>query len=304
MKDVSECALAFCACFVDVFPSNCIEWQPLECLTGVFEAMHSDIGKLVHSGFTGSQLVGQGIYFYNATYIVPKKNGWGNLHPIPFPSFDSPEWPVPDNATMDCFRRRFHLDVHSSMKCTYGSHRANLSWFVPIHVFVRIFSTATLHRTPTMWVSKGERALDVFLASDWATKEVRHQGDLIRCSVIREKMIARYYIARQNLTTTFPYRRWKWTNNDWEPLDSDAEAKEEVELQICLHAEIDPHSIYVNDDWHLGNLREYMVLQYAVQENFSFVVHGKLVRMRAENSTRCKDLQIPRIISIRHATCN
>ena len=73
-----------------------------------------------------------------------------------------------------------------------------------------------------------------FFGKYWGTKELHHQGNLIIYSIICEKLTARYHIAKSNLTIVFPYSRWKWTKNSWGPLDSDAFAKEEVELQIFL----------------------------------------------------------------------
>ena len=111
--------------FVGIFLQIVLNGSPW-----VFYAIHLDIGRLVHSRLAGPQLVVHGIFFFNATYIVSKKNGWGELQQIPSPSFDNRERQVLDTTTMECFQRRTNLDVHSAMKCTYNLHRANLSWFM------------------------------------------------------------------------------------------------------------------------------------------------------------------------------
>ena len=64
---------------LDVFPSNFYDWEPLESFTGVFEVIHADIGKLMYNGLSATKLVSKGVYFYNPTYIVPKKGGHCSL---------------------------------------------------------------------------------------------------------------------------------------------------------------------------------------------------------------------------------
>ena len=57
----------------------------------------------------------------------------------------------------------------------------------------------------------------------------------------------------------FPYRRWKLTNGEWEPLDSDANSKEQVVLHISIQGG-DVEDVAVNDDWSLASLRDYLIL--------------------------------------------
>ena len=153
--------------------------------------IHADIGKLMYKGLSASEL----------------------------PFFDSPEWPTQDVATLSSFCYRIKFDANSAMKCTYGLHRASISWFVPIHIFAWIFCMAHVHCTPTMWVHKGDSMLNNFLGYNWGTKEVHHQGDFIKCYVLSAGIVVQYHILKQNLCLTFPYRRWKWTASEWQPLD-------------------------------------------------------------------------------------
>ena len=156
--------------------------------------------------------------------------------PIEAPTLASIEWPLVDNYTLVAFKRRIEVDVHAAMKCTYGSHKDTISWFVPLHLFVYIYHSAKVHQIPTMCISKGDGALNSFLAERWETKVVQHQGDTIKCSVIGEKIISRYCIAKHTLSMVFSYTRWKLTSNIWEALDSDIVCREQVELQVCVYA--------------------------------------------------------------------
>ena len=289
----------FISCFPDIFPSDCLEWEPLESFTGTFEGIHADFGELLYSGYSGSELATRQIFFFNANYVLPKRDGYGKLVPIPAPALASIEWPLPDNCTLVAFKRRIEVDVQAAMKCTYGSHKATISWFVPLHLFVYIYQSAEVHQTPTMWISKGDGALNSFLAERWETKVVQHQGDTIKCSVIGEKIISRYYIAKQTLSMVFSYRRWKLTSSIWEALDSDIVCREQVELQVCVHAG-DLHEINVNDDWHLGDVREYLALRYSLKNEYTFVINNNVVRRRKEKTMFCKDLIFPRYIVLWH----
>ena len=138
--------------------------------------------RSLYAGYTGSELATRGIFFYNATYVLPRRGGCGKLMPIQAPTLSSIEWPLPDGFTLVAFKRKIEVDVQAAMKCTYGSHKATIGWFVPLHVFVYIFCSAETHRTPTMWISKGDRALKSFLVDGWDTKVVNHQGDTIKAT--------------------------------------------------------------------------------------------------------------------------
>lgn len=96
----------------------------------------------------------------------------------------------------------------------------------------------------------------------------------------------------------FPYRRWKLTRGVWEALDSDIVCREQVDIQVCVQ-DGDVRKIGVNDDWHLGNLREYLSLRHNLKEEYYFVIDGNIVRKRKEKSMFCKDLLFPCYISIK-----
>lgn len=176
-----------------------------------------------------------------------------------------------------------------------------MSLFMPLHVFIAIFKTAALHRTPTMWISKDGAfdALNNFLKGDWCTKIGEHHTDIIKCSAVMTKVKCRYQIGKQNLTLVYPTRRWKRTHGEWEALDSDLQAREEVELHIEVHPG-EEHTIVVNDDWNFANLRERLVMRFNLRGQFKFVIEGRPMRYRSENLTLCISLDSPRVLSLRH----
>ena len=285
----------------DIFPSNFEEWEPVESFIGTFEAIHVDFGELIFSGCLSSELVSRGIFFFSHTYVTPRQDGYGNLTPIQSQSLDILEWPMPNNALIAATKRRMEVDVHAAMKCTYGSHKATVTWFVPLHVFVHVFRIQSIHKTPTMWICKGDGALNSFLVAGRETKVVIHQGDKIKCSIIGELLVFRYHIAKQSLSMVFSYRRWKQTRGVWEALDSDVSVQEAIELQIFLSDDV-VHDISVNNDWHLGHLREYLNLRYTLPNAYHFVVNGKIIRSRKEKSFLCENIAFPRCVIIK--PCN
>ena len=282
-----------CGWFVDVFPSNCAEWEPVEALTGTFQAYHVEIGRLIYSGCPAVDLLARNIFFYEHTYVVPTTaNGWGQLVPTQAPSLTCPDWPLPDTTSVALAINRIETDVKCAMKCTYGSHRATITSYMPIHLFVFFFRASEVHRTPTMWIAKGEGALRHLLTPSWDSKVVQHNGDTIKCSVVLDKLVLRYHIAKQQLSIVFLYRRWKLTGGAWEALNSDTTYVEQVELHVCMQDK-EEQTIAVNEDWSLSNLREYLALRLEVKADFSLVVNGLAVRRRKERNFFCKDISAP-----------
>lgn len=269
-------------------------------LTGTFEAYHVDVGKLMFPRDTGIELARKGVFFFGATYVVPQTGNFGKLEPIPLPALHSSEWSSPDSTTMESVQRKMILDIQSSLKPTYGSHISSITLFMPIHVFVAIFKSTTIHRTPTMWISKNGvcEALDAFLKGDWTTKIVEHQADIIKCTAIMSNVRCRYQIHKQNLTLVYPIRRWKRSHGEWEDLDSDMHAMEEVELHVEIHPG-EEHSLVVNDDWTFAHLRERLVMHFNLCSPFKFYINSRAMRQRVEKDTLCRSLDVPRCVSLK-----
>lgn len=149
-----------------------------------------------------------------------------------------------------------------------------------------------------MWIAKGEGALCHFLSPTWDSKVVHHNGDTIKCGVIKDKILVRYHIAKQQLSIVFPYRRWKLTRGEWDALDSDATSTEQVELHVSMQDK-DVQNIAVNEDWSLANLREYLALRFGLKGDFSFVINGIAVRRRKERSLFCTEINFPYYINVK-----
>jgi hypothetical protein len=263
----------------DIYPSDFMEWQPLGCLTGTFLAFHSLIGHLTYKDYNAARLVREGVFFYDHLYKVPLRGKFGSLEEISIPPFSSVEWPQPDLETVEACRLKIVKDIEQCMKFTFGSRRVYMSLAMPMHVFAKAFQSTSIHHTKTMWVCKDIpcSVLDDFLQIGWDLREGNHNGDIIRCQVVNEHTVLRYHISKGTLSISFIYRRWKYRQGKWEPLESDTEIMEQHE--VALHTD-DGEVYHVNvwEGWTLRNVRETIELMFQhINKDFHFLLDGKMV---------------------------
>ena len=117
--------------------------------------------------------------------------------------------------------------------------------------------------------------------------------------MITQKLIVRYHIAKQQLAIIFPYRCWKSTRSEWQPLDSDVVDVEQVDIYVCKQDDV--WDISVNQDWNMGNVREYLAVRFELREDYDFVIEGKPLRTRKKSSFLCKSIPFLRCIHIKLA---
>lgn len=199
-------------CFSDIFPSTCVEWQPVESLSGTFQAIHQEFSEVLYPKQPPSFFNKSGLFIYFAKYIVPSRAGlYGQLEDIPIPLINSLDWEIPDNTTILCFKTKLSQDIQKAMTPGRISRRIRISWFVPLHVFVACFRSILLQRTKIMWLNRRllEEDLDCVLGDMWKTKESFHLGDTIRCKASPNSLALSYQIARQSLVIGYDYRRWR-----------------------------------------------------------------------------------------------
>ena len=84
-----------CVCLhAVIYPSSIHEWQSVESFTRKFVILHREVGEIIYACILASTLAKQGIYFYDAHYVVPKgKKEQGIVQTTPVPSFDQMDWP-------------------------------------------------------------------------------------------------------------------------------------------------------------------------------------------------------------------
>ena len=90
--------------------SNWKEWEPVECITSVFKAIHSKIGELLYVGKDPTWLKKEGIFFYKYKYIILKTIGSsGYLKEIHLPSLILLEWPSVYDTSVSWFHYKLFL---------------------------------------------------------------------------------------------------------------------------------------------------------------------------------------------------
>ena len=70
----------------------------------VIVVMHVEVGELTRGNRSHIELLHDNVFFYNAFYKPRHAQiEFGTLESIPLPSFESPDWPLPDMTTTESF---------------------------------------------------------------------------------------------------------------------------------------------------------------------------------------------------------
>lgn len=270
--------LQHCFFLSDLYPSCISEWEPAQSLAGILDVIHSDVGKLQYRGRSPKELADCGIYFYESLYTPQTDGGFGKLEAIPLPSFQSDEWPTPDSIVSESLRCKLLIDIRNAMKISTGSKIVHLSWFISLHIFVDFFSSASVRRTPTLFVCKdlSDETLSDLMDQGWDSKT----NNDIECRIKKSSMIFRYHIEKQMLSLTFSYQRYKKIEGTWLPLDQDFELNghtNRMEISIIYNEEY-LTMVEVEEHWKLDFIiTELMLLQTNLPTYFRFIINGRLV---------------------------
>lgn len=251
--------------------------------------MHGEIGELSRGTRTHAKLLDDSIFFYNAKYIQDGR--YGRLVPIALPRFDSTEWPLPDMGTSEAFRSKLRQDFQTSMRPNIGSKLTHLSWFMPIGVFIDLFSVSEeqMHRTPTLFVFKNvnEELCSSLMDQGWNNK-VTIGADIIRTEVHLPSLNFRYHLGRSTLYSNFVYNRSRMISHDvFEAIDQ----SEQVTM-VTVHCEMDDRKIDVEVglSWSLYDVRQEISVQTgpALDSQFQMYIitdgHATKVNTRKEKT--------------------
>ena len=202
---------------VDIYPSNTEDWQPVECIMGIFDAFHASVGELMYRTSAKRALAERGVFFYDYFYNAPCSiHGFGTLRPLPLPPQDSPEWSVPTSETSECFKLKLHQEIQKCLRPNVANRQVRVSMFMPLHVFIDFFHDEVLRKTETMYVCKSESCLD-FLDDAWDIQDC--EG--ILCKVDKQSVVCKCMIASQNFIVSFHYLRWHMVTGHLVAMDQD-----------------------------------------------------------------------------------
>ena len=208
----------------DIYPSNQVDWQPIESIIGVFHVYHAYVGEQIFQGHTHGGLAKRGIFFYDMFYSEPiLPAGWGRLSPLTLTNFK--EWAVPATITSESYRVKLYKEIQKSLKATTATKNVRITIFMPIEVFVEFFSDEEVRTTPTMFICKSEKALN-FLDDGWDSMQT---GGVI--SILQKhSIVCKLVISSQNFTCNFHYTRYHKVAGQITPLDMDLNTSQEDDL--------------------------------------------------------------------------
>lgn len=282
-----------------------MQWLDPKCIEGVISVTHAEVGELMRGNRLHKELLHDGIFFYNALYVTQTPGTqFGRVEPIPLPSFNSTDWPLPDMSTTEAFRARLRLDFQNAMRPTTGSSQTHLSWFMPICVFIDLFAAAhTFQRTPTMWIFKevSDQLCQSLMDGGWDSK-VTFGADVIKCMVAKPSLIFRFHIARSTLYARFVYNRQRRVSlSEWVDLDQHMPT---VMVTVRCEMEDRQYDLEVGLTWSLADIRQEVAVQFGMEENTIYclwIVDGRTdikINPRNEKRHTTVDIMPPKVLRL------
>ena len=148
----------------------------MECLIGIFNVIHSHIGQLKYDGRSGQMLANTGIFFYDHFYrLHDRRNSRGSLQKINLqPDWNYMDWPILDTSVLESVKSKMYKDVQPSLRGSIATKIVKIVMFMPITIFVDLFSAADVRITKTMLICKNlnPEFSKTLLDEDWFIKEV------------------------------------------------------------------------------------------------------------------------------------
>jgi len=178
--------------------------------------------------------------------------------------------------TSEAFRARFRIDIHSAMKPNVGSRITHLSWFLPTHVMVDLFTSATFHQTTTFFVFKSltEEDFHSLIDDGWDSK-ICEGADQIKCILDRATVVFQYHIGRSTLYLNFQYNRQRRiTGSVWEFVEH-VQHHEMVKILCVVPEHHKTHELDVGLSWTLSSVRKEIKIilgSYVDQDNFRMCI--------------------------------
>ena len=252
----------------DLYPAAYEDWVDPRCIQGIIVVIHAEIGELTRGDQSHKELLNDAVFFYNASYIPrSSRSNFGHLEPIMLPPFDSPEWPLPDMHTTESFRAKLRFDFQNIMKPNLSSKQSRLSWFMPIGVFVDLFSVAEdIHKTPNFFVFRHmtDDLCSSLMDRGWDCK-ITVGGDVIKCIIPQSSLLFRYHIGKSTLYALFVYNRHKMlSNSTWEAID-----QYEPIVMVSILCEMGEwtQDVEVGMSWTFSDIRQEVLLQRGEDTN-------------------------------------
>ncbi len=211
------CEISY-ASFLDLYPSNIEDWEPVECVVDIIEVIPAMVGEEMYKGRAKGSLAKNGVFFYDHFYNAPSQSGqWGSLTELPLPGFCSGDWPLPNPSTSENYRCKLFHEVQKCLKSGIASKQSRVVLFMPIIVFIDFFSDMDVRISKTMFSVKSAKMEDIMELVDEGWNMKVQNG--ITCNVVEGSVTCKYMLSTQNFIMTFFYSRWHNVGGNVVPLD-------------------------------------------------------------------------------------
>ena len=284
-----------CVLFAVLYPSSYEEWQPVECIIGILNVVHSHIGQLQYEGRSPKSLADAGIFFYdNFYYLLDKHKTKGRLQELPLHTeWNFLDWPILDQFSMESVKCKLFKDIQKSLRGSIPTRVVKIILYMPITVFVELFHCCQVKITKTMLSCRNPDTLFLQnLLDDGWSKRV-HEN--IHCHIALQTVNVKYMIATQTFIMSFWYKRSRYIKGDLVPLDQEAAS---LENDKVIHVEVyDTQSslltdITLRESSNLQQLRQDILdeCQEPLPSEFLFFHNGRKVLPRRERTIPYKQL--------------
>ncbi|KAI5056110.1 hypothetical protein GOP47_0029631 [Adiantum capillus-veneris] len=179
-----------------VYPSSYEQWEPVECIIGLFHVVHAHIGSLQYSRRSSKRLADEGIFFYDHFYQLSSGNKNGMLVKVPLPTdWNTVDWPVPKETMVEAMQIKLYKDIQRSLRSSIPTKLVRIANFCPVALFIELFHSYNIQVTKTMFMCKSfqQSSCDKLLDKGWYAKE--EIG--LRCEVALDTLVVKYMIASQ-----------------------------------------------------------------------------------------------------------
>ena len=153
---------------------------------------HIEIGSILYSGKLARTLASQGIFFYDALYVLPTSQlQYGKVKQLPPLALSSIEWPHLNPNIAASYKLKFACDIQIAMKPSTGARGVHLSWLVPTSTFAHFFASCSgMKKTKFPYTCKDvdQDQLDTTLGPDWDTK-TSHGKETEQCIVTLQDVV-------------------------------------------------------------------------------------------------------------------
>ena len=118
------------------------------------------------------------------------------------------DWLIPDTLVIESARSKAYKDVQRSLQGTIATKIVKVVMYMPITVFVELFSAVDIKIAKTMLIC---RNMDPDMLSKLHDEGLQYKEiDNIHCGIVLETLVTKYMISTQSFIMSFWYKRSRY----------------------------------------------------------------------------------------------